>query len=74
MESTGYTRKIDSGGRIVIPANLREKLKIKPGDIYDLLLFEEDGRTYLCIECVNLVDEIERAKRLLREAGIKFEE
>ena len=75
METTGHTRRIDANGRIIIPSQLRDELKIGQGDIYEFFLHEtKDGRTFLCIECYNLQDEIERAKRILREAGIKVED
>jgi hypothetical protein len=41
------------------------------GDIYDFFIHEHGGRTYLCVECFRKEDEIERAKRILREAGIE---
>ena len=70
MTDTGLSRKIDGNGRIIIPVDLREELKIKPGDVYEFFTMEKDGHTFLCIECFNLEDPIERAKKLLREAGI----
>ena len=73
MKQTGHTRKIDSNGRIIIPSQLRDELNIKGGDIHEFFIHELDGRTYLCIECYGLEDEIEKAKRVLREAGIKVE-
>lgn len=71
MKDTGHSRKIDSNGRIIIPSQLRDELKIGPGDVYEFYILEQDNKTYLCIECFNLEDEVERAKRILREAGIK---
>ena len=40
------------------------------GDEYSFFIHEHGGRTYLCVECFRKEDEIERAKRILREAGI----
>lgn len=74
MERTQHSRKIDINGRIIIPSQLREQLEVKCGDTHDFFIHEEDGRTFLCIECFNLEDEISRAKRILREAGIKVED
>ena len=71
MKDTGHSRKIDSNGRIIIPSQLRDELKISTGDVYEFYILEQDNKTYLCIECFNLEDEVERAKRILREAGIK---
>ena len=70
MQKTEHSRKIDSSGRIIIPSQLRDQLDIRPGDIHDFYIHELEGRTYLCIECYRVEDEIEKAKRILREAGI----
>lgn len=70
MRETEFSRRIDSSGRLVIPSKLREQLRIEPGDEYQFFLHEENGRTYLCVECFRIEDEIEKAKRVLREAGL----
>ena len=69
MTDTGYSRKIDSSGRIVIPANLREELNMNTGEEYHYFIGKSNGKTYLCIECYNVENEIEKAKRILRENG-----
>lgn len=71
MKQTEYSRKVDSNGRIIIPSQLRDELDIRPQDVLDFFVHEHDGRTFLCVECFRIEDEIERAKRILREAGIK---
>lgn len=71
MKQTEYSRKVDSNGRIIIPSQLRDQLDIRPQDLLDFFIHEENGRTYLCIECIRVEDEVERAKRILREAGIE---
>lgn len=71
MKQTEYSRKVDSNGRIIIPSQLRDELDIRPGDTLDFFIHEHDNRTFLCIECFRVEDEIERAKRILQEAGIK---
>ena len=58
ITTTDYTRKLDSAGRMVIPSKF--------------YLVEEEGRTYLAVECPKMESEIERAKRVLREAGIQI--
>lgn len=73
MTQTEYSRRIDATGRIVVPSQLRTQLQIHPGDNHDFYIHEIDGRTFLCIECFNLENEIERAKRILRENGISIE-
>lgn len=69
MIKTEYARRIDSTGRLVIPSKLRAELGIETGDTYEFSIHEENGRKYLCIECYNAVDDIERAKQILRDAG-----
>jgi len=70
MKKTDYARKIDTTGRLVIPAKLREELGIEIGSVYAFYLHEADGKRYLCIECPERESEIEKAKRILREAGV----
>ena len=71
---TGHTRKVDANGRLIVPSQLRDELKIQQNDIYEFGILEtEDGKTYLCIECHNLIDEVERAKQILRDAGIQID-
>ena len=72
MRETEFARKIDSTGRIIIPSQLRNQLNIRSGDTHTFFLYNEDGRTFLCIECFNLENEVEKAKRILRENGIKI--
>jgi hypothetical protein len=40
------------------------------GDTYTFFLHEQDGKTYLCVECYNVEDEILKAQRILRQAGL----
>ena len=61
---------MDSSGRLVIPSKLRDELNIQTGDMFDFFVHEQDGKKYLCIECYRLENEIEKAKRVLREAGL----
>ena len=70
MKDTGECRRMDTAGRLAVPVKLRERLCMSPGDIYTFLIHEIEGRTYLCVECHNMENEIERAKRILREAGV----
>lgn len=68
MLDTQYARKLDSSGRLVIPARLREELGLHQGDLCQFYLHEENGKRYLCVEVEN---EIEQAKRMLEENGYK---
>ena len=70
MKQTEYARRLDSNGRLVIPAALRDELNIQAGDTFDFFVHAHNGKTYLCIECYRVEDEIEKAKRVLREAGL----
>lgn len=72
MRQTEFARRIDTTGRIIIPSQLRTQLDIRPGDTHDFYIHEEGGRTYLCIECFNKENEVEKAKRVLRENGIQI--
>lgn len=74
MRETEYSRRLDSSGRLVIPSKLREELLMETGDEYSFYIHEQEGRTYLCVECFRKEDEIERAKRILAQAGIKIQE
>ena len=73
MRETEYSRRLDSSGRLVIPSKLREELKMETGDEYTFFIHEHEGRTYLSVECFRKEDEIERAKRILEQAGIKIQ-
>lgn len=64
---------MDSSGRLVIPSKLREELMMEMGDEYQFFIHEVNGKTYLCVECFRKEDEIERAKRILEQAGIKIQ-
>jgi len=71
MVETEYARRIDSSGRLVLPAKLRETLNLNVGDVCTFFLHDEpDGKRYLCIECPDYVNEIEYAKEILRKNGI----
>lgn len=72
MQETNQSRKIDSTGRVIIPSGLREELSLQSGDICEFFIHEHEGDTYLCIKCPNVLNKIEEAKRILREAGIKI--
>ena len=51
MILTDFSRKVDNMGRITIPIRLREKMGIEIGESYSYSIYEEDGKSYLCIEC-----------------------
>lgn len=72
MTKTEYSRKLDSAGRLVIPSKLRDTLGLCTGDELEFYIIEEDGRTYLAVECPKMESEVERAKRVLREAGFQI--
>ena len=75
MRLTTYSRKMDDLGRLVIPAPLREQLNIQTGTSFDFYVYEsEEGKIYLCIECPQASSEVERAKRVLAEAGYTFQQ
>lgn len=45
MQQTGIKRRIDELGRIVIPRDVRDHFKVKPGDSFDI--YVEDDRIVL---------------------------
>jgi hypothetical protein len=48
-------------------------MDLRVGDIVEFYVHEQDGRTFLAIECPRVENKIEAAKRTLREAGIKVD-
>lgn len=71
MTETEYARRIDSSGRLVLPAKLREMLNLSVGDVCNFYLHDEpNGERFLCIKCPDFENEIEYAKRILKENGI----
>ena len=70
MVQTEYSRRLDATGRLVLPSKLRDELQLKEGDELVFYIHEYQGRKFLCIEAERLENAIERAKRILREAGV----
>ncbi len=74
MVETGFGRKLDSSGRLVIPIRLRERLRMNDGQVYQFFIHEENGKTYLCVECPEVKDEITNALEVLKRNGFLIEE
>lgn len=73
MTETGYNRKLDACGRIMIPSKLRERLGLVPGQEYFFFIHEENGHQYICIDAgTNTQITIEQAKQILQQNGIKI--
>lgn len=71
FKETEYSRKLDTCGRLVIPSKLREAMRLEVGENYPFFTtVDEEGQSWLCIPCPGAETEIDKAKRLLREAGI----
>ncbi|MCM1217367.1 MAG: division/cell wall cluster transcriptional repressor MraZ [Lachnospiraceae bacterium] len=72
MEETGYSRKLDTMGRIMLPIRLREQLGLIIGHEYDFFMYvEPDGRKFLCIECPSIKkEEIEQARKIVAKFGM----
>jgi bifunctional DNA-binding transcriptional regulator/antitoxin component of YhaV-PrlF toxin-antitoxin module len=70
MKKTQYARRLDTMGRLVIPARLREELNLAIGETFEFFWHEENGKTYLCIECPERETELEKALRVLEENGL----
>lgn len=43
MKSTGITRRIDELGRIVVPKEIRKNMHIKPGELLEIYLLDNDS-------------------------------
>ena len=75
MKSTGMVRKTDKLGRIVIPIEIRKKLKINPAD--ELELFSEGENIILkkfeesCTFCGSTTNLIRQKDKLICEKCIK---
>lgn len=72
MLETGFARKLDSSGRLVIPIKLRERLNLKIGEVLPFLIHEEHNKVYLCIECKNTKTELDEAIAILRKSGYQI--
>ena len=42
MKATGIVRRVDDLGRVVIPKEIRQKLKIREGDPLEIFLSDDD--------------------------------
>lgn len=73
MKETGYNRKLDTSGRIMIPSRLRDQLGLIPGQEYYFFTCEEKGHRFICID-VGATPEmtIEQAKQILQQNGMKI--
>lgn len=74
MESTGFSRKLDKTGRLVIPTKLRDKMGLVEGQEYTFYTMEdEEGRKFICIECPGIDEQtLEEARRIVQKYGMKF--
>lgn len=72
MESTGYSRKLDSTGRLVIPTRLREQMGLIIGHEYSFYTLEDDnGRKFICIECPGIdANTLAEARRIVAKFGM----
>lgn len=63
MKATGYVRKLDSLGRIVLPKSLRRQLNIKEGDSIEMFV-DDQGNVVLdkyvprCTFCEGITDDM----------------
>lgn len=72
LKDTGYVRKLDSTGRIVIPTKIKERMGMKTGVEYPFYTMEtEDGKSFICIQCPGVnEDMLEEARRLIKKYGL----
>lgn len=63
MKATGYVRKLDALGRIVLPKSLRKQLNINEGDSIETFI-DDEGNVVLdkyvprCIFCDNISENM----------------
>lgn len=74
MKDTNFARKLDTTGRLIIPAKLRAMLGLEAGKEFTFYTHAHEGKTYLCIECPNEKSELEKAIELLEKNGLKVAE
>lgn len=48
MKATGIIRRIDDFGRVVIPKEIRQQLKIREGDPLEIFLSDDDD--FICFK------------------------
>jgi AbrB family looped-hinge helix DNA binding protein len=60
-ENSSY--KVDSSGRVIIPAHLRNKFKIETGDMMEYYTTFVDNSWFLCVRLdKKLTEELRRAE------------
>lgn len=73
MIETGYNRKLDTSGRIMIPSRLRDQNGLIPGREYYFFTHEEKGHRYICIDVgPNPEMTLEQARRIIQQNGMKI--
>lgn len=70
-ENNAY--KVDSAGRIVIPAYLRNKFRIETGDQIEYFTSFIDDSWFLCVR-LDAKTQVERAMAAIEEAQAALEE
>lgn len=77
IDKTDFSRKIDSVGRVVIPAKLRERLGIEIGSVMDYYFIYDKDEKYLAFKCPKrkfTIDELVDMKLRLEELGYNIED
>ena len=74
MTNTNLMRRVDSLGRLVIPIKLREKLGLETGIEGNFFTHEDNGKTYLCIECPEQETDLQKALKIIEKNGLKIAE
>ena len=57
MRATGIVRRIDDLGRVVIPKEIRQKLRVREGEPLEIFI-DDDSITFKKFEEVSLADEL----------------
>lgn len=64
------TATLAGNGEIIIPQEIREFLKLKPGDNVDFIV-EEDGRVAIRPSAIAVRDSVRELKGILHRQGMK---
>lgn len=71
MQDTGYSRNLDSIGRLVIPSKIRTALNLENGSECRFYTTVFEGETYLCIKCPTSQSELRKAIQIVQSYGLK---
>lgn len=73
MKATGIVRRIDDLGRVVIPKEIRQTLKIREGDPLEIFLDGQGGVVFHKYSLLGMSDDVLRTAKLMAKfAGVEI--